>query len=191
MPPTQDTSTLSELVVMALSNVQQEARLKAYLDALKSNRPANINQSTTTTMFENVKITNSELQTAAKQAKRNYYALKEKELVIMITLIAVLLFSTVLMFMTVHFPKWAWILALIISGCAITGISVMVYGIKDHSIVTGESFDDKSNKDPIDATLNVTVPFVVFTTIIVFVAAIAALVIWMSARKAKLGAVRA
>ena len=111
----------SELILDTLNNIDLESKLKGYALSLGS-----LSLASGTTQFnssyEDVKIVNTQILLAGKNAKANYYALREKELVVMINVIGVLLFSAVVMFMVVHFPQHAWWLTMIVSGLAIGGI---------------------------------------------------------------------
>ena len=178
------TANQSEVILEVLNNISQEYMLIGYLQSLTNMSNPQLGVTQMNSSYENLKILNSELLSTGKSAKATYYSLKEKELVVVITLIGVLLFSTVLMFMATHFPHYAWLVTMLISGCAITGILVAVYAISNYSIMSGSSFTDQSNSSPLDASINITMPFLIFTTIMVLIAAIAAFIVWFSARKA-------
>jgi len=173
----------SELILDTLNNIDLESKLKGYALSLGS-----LSLASGTTQFnssyEDVKIVNTQILLAGKNAKANYYALREKELVVMINVIGVLLFSAVVMFMVVHFPQHAWWLSMIVSGLAIGGICVGVFGMGAYSVITGATYQDMSNSSPLDATLSISMPFMIFSAILVVVAAAATFLIWYSARKA-------
>ena len=172
----------SELILDTLNNIDLESKLKGYALSLGS-----LSLASGTTQFnssyEDVKIVNTQILLAGKNAKANYYALREKELVVMINVIGVLLFSAVVMFMVVHFPQHAWWLTMIVSGLAIGGICVGVFGMGAYSVITGATYQDMSNSSPLDATLSISMPFMIFSAILVVVAAAATFLIWYSARK--------
>lgn len=172
-----------ELILETLNNIKQEAVLKGQLRNLQSVGVPEIASSHIAVSYDNEKIVNNEIMMVGRNAKKNYYAMKEKELVLMITLNGVLLFSAVLMLLNIKFANQSWILALIVSGACIVGVLVAVYGIKDFSIIDGTTFNDKSNKDPLDATIAITMPFIIFTIILVIIAAAASGVIWWASKK--------
>lgn len=172
-----------ELILETLNNIKREAVMKGQLQTLQTIGVPEIASSHIAVTYENEKIVHNEILMVGRNAKKNYFALKEKELVLMISLAGVLLFSAVLMLLTLKFPAHAWILSLIISGASIVSVLVAVYGIKDFSIIDGASFTDKSSKDPLDATITVTMPFIIFTVILTIIAAVASGAIWWASNR--------
>lgn len=179
----------SDLIMDTLAAIETEGKLVGYSQSLSSiSGSPGTGIASVSSNYENAKIVHSAVLSAGKAAQANYYALRERELVIASTLVGVLLFSAVLMFLLQHFPAYAWLLSMVVSGCAITGVAVGVYSIGNYSIVNGGSFSDQANSSPLDATLSVSMPFIIFATVVLFIAAAAAFVIWMQSRSIKAAA---
>lgn len=173
----------SELIMDTMNNLQLESQLQSYMASLSLIGSSDMANQSVSVSYENEKILNNEVLMIGKTIKATYYGLMEKQLVVSITLIGICLFSTTLMFMVLRFPKYAWILSLIISGAAIAGIFIAIYGVQTSSIIDGKNFSQKSNTDPLDATLSVTMPFLIFSAILVVIAVVATVIIWYSSTK--------
>lgn len=136
-------------------------------------------------MFTDDAATNGQYWLNARVVKTQVNVLKEKELVFMITLVGSLLFSTVLMYMVLQFPGHAWILGAVIAAGMVAGVFVGCFAInEDTDIGGGVTIREEANRSPLEKSLEVSMPFIIFTAVLSGVAALAGLLIWMATRKA-------
>lgn len=134
-------------------------------------------------MFTEDATTNGQYWMSARETKTQLNVVKEKELVFMITLVGALLFSTVLMYMVLQFPNKAWIMSAVISTAMVAGVIVGAFAVKaDSSIIGGVTIREDANKSALEKTLNLSMPFIIFTAVIGVISAIAALMIWSASR---------
>ena len=129
---------------------------------------------------------NAQYWQSARAVKTQVNVLKEKELVFMITLVGSLLFSTVLMYMVLQFPEQAWMLGAIISAAMAAGVFIGCFAInEDTNIGGGVTIREESNRSPLEKSLEISMPFIIFTAVLCGVAALASLLIWSATRKKK------
>lgn len=135
-------------------------------------------------MFTEDATVNGQYWLRARNVKTSVNVLKEKELVYMITLVGSLLFSSVLMYMVLQFPERAWMLSAVISLGMVAGLFVGVFAInEDTNIGGGVTIREEANRSPLEKSLEISMPFLIFTAVVCGVAAAAGLMVWGAARR--------